>query len=158
MAEHHQKQMVFFSAENQMEEIMAERKTGETAPQKKQAQEQRVADQENSALQLDVRIHSIRPNESIKATASVNIGGAFAIRGVKVVEGSKGLFVSMPSMKVGSEYKDICFPITAESRDRLNQAVLTAYEQAMTQGQNSVQKHHEMQQAPEGQPMEMTGM
>ncbi|SFR78062.1 hypothetical protein [Anaeromicropila populeti] len=74
-----------FSAENQMEEIMAERKTGETAPEKKQAQEQRVADQENPASLLDVRIHSIRLNESIKATASVNIGGAFAIRGVKVV-------------------------------------------------------------------------
>ena len=30
-------------------------------------------------LDFDVRIHSIKPNESIKVTASVNINGAFAI-------------------------------------------------------------------------------
>ena len=90
-------------------------------------------------LDFDVRIHSIKPNESIKGTASVNINGAFAIRGVKIIEGSNGLFVSMPSYK-------------------LNDAVLGAYEQALTQSQNSVAKHHEMQQAPEGQAMDMTGM
>ncbi len=109
-------------------------------------------------LDFDVRIHSIKPNESIKGTASVNINGAFAIRGVKIIEGSNGLFVSMPSYKVGNEYKDICFPITPECRKQLNDAVLGAYEQALTQSQNSMAKHHEMQQAPEGQAMDMTGM
>ena len=95
---------------------------------------------------------------SIKGTASVNINGAFAIRGVKIIEGSNGLFVSMPSYKVGNEYKDICFPITPECRKQLSDAVLGAYEQALTQSQNSMAKHHEMQQAPEGQAMDMTGM
>ena len=92
-------------------------------------------------LDFDVRIHSIKPNESIKGTASVNINGAFAIRGVKIIEGSNGLFVSMPSYKVGNEYKDICFPITPECRKQLNDAVLGAYEQALTQSQNSMAKH-----------------
>ena len=64
----------------------------------------------------------------------------------------------MPSYKVGNEYKDICFPITQECRKQLNDAVIGAYEQALTQSQNSVAKHHEMQQAPEGQAMDMTGM
>lgn len=58
----------------------------------------------------------------------------------------------------GNDYKDICFPITPECRKQLNDAVLGAYEQALTQSQNSVAKHHEMQQAPEGQAMDMTGM
>lgn len=115
--------------------------------------------QANAApLQFDVRIQSIKPNDSIKGTASVNINDAFAIRGVKIIEGSNGLFVSMPSYKVGNDYKDICFPITQECRKQLNDAVLTAYEQAITQGQSSVAKHHEMQQAPQGQAMEMSGM
>ena len=115
--------------------------------------------QANAApLQFDVRIQSIKPNDSIKGTASVNINDAFAIRGVKIIEGSNGLFVSMPSYKVGNDYKDICFPITQECRKQLNDAVLTAYEQAITQGQRSVAKHHEMQQAPQGQAMEMSGM
>ena len=108
---------------------------------------------QTKSVDFDVRIHSIKPNESIKGTASVNINGAFAIRGVKIIEGSNGLFVSMPSYKVGNEYKDICFPITQECRKQLN-----AYEQALTQSQSSMAKHHEMQQAPEGQAMDMTGM
>ena len=107
---------------------------------------------------FDVRIHSIKPNDSIKGTASININNAFAVRGLKIVEGSNGLFVSMPSYKAGNEYRDICFPITVECRRQLNDAVISAYEQAFTQGQNSVAKLHEMQQAPEGQAMEMTGM
>ena len=68
-----------------------------------------------------------------------------------------GLFVSMPSYKAGNEYKDICFPITQECRKQLHDAVIGAYEQAITQGQDTVAKHHEMQ-APEGQAIEMSGM
>ena len=93
-----------------------------------------AGNKENSLLQFDVRIQSIRPGESIKGTASVNINGAFAIRGVKIIEGSNGLFVSMPSYKVGNEYKDICFPITQECRKQLHEAVIGAYEQAISQG------------------------
>ena len=97
-----------------------------------------AGNKENSLLQFDVRIQSIRPGESIKGTASVNINGAFAIRGVKIIEGSNGLFVSMPSYKVGNEYKDICFPITQECRKQLHEAVIGAYEQAISQGQDTV--------------------
>lgn len=121
--------------------------------------------QANAApLQFDVKIQSIKPKDNsrpedyLRGTASVNINDAFAVRGVKICEGTKGLFVSMPSYKSGGEYKDICFPITQECRKQLNDAVLTAYEQAITQGQSSVAKHHEMQQAPQGQAMEMSGM
>ena len=116
-----------------------------------------AGNKENSLLQFDVRIQSIRPGESIKGTASVNINGAFAIRGVKIIEGSNGLFVSMPSYKAGNEYKDICFPITQECRKQLHEAVIGAYEQAISQGQDTVAKHHGMQ-APEGQPMVRAGM
>lgn len=108
-------------------------------------------------IELDVRINSILPNDTIKGTASVNINGAFAVRGIKIMEGSNGLFVSMPSYKTADGYRDVCFPVTADCRKQLNDAVLQAYEQAIVQGQSGVNKHHEMQ-APEGQPMEMAGM
>ena len=89
---------------------------------------------QTKSLDFDVRIHSIKPNESIKGTASVNINGAFAIRGVKIIEGSNGLFVSMPSYKAGNgEYKDICFPCTKDARVEFDSAVLNAYQQALTQ-------------------------
>ena len=44
-----------------------------------------------------------------------------------------------------------------ECRKQLHEAVIGAYEQAISQGQDTVAKHHGMQ-APEGQPMEMAGM
>lgn len=89
---------------------------------------------ESAGLHYDVKIQSIRPEGTLRATATVNINDAFAIRGIKLMEGSKGLFVSMPSYKAGNgEYKDICFPCTAEARKEFDQAVLSAYEQALTQ-------------------------
>ena len=138
---------------------MAKAGTGAAAPKAKEQEKAQSQIPGQNPLIFDVKIQSMKPNESIKATASVNINDAFAIRGVKVIEGSKGLFVSMPSYKAGNDYKDICFPITAECRTQLNEAVLGAYEQAISQGQSSVDKHHELQQAaPEGQAMEMGGM
>ena len=67
-------------------------------------------------MQYDVRIHSIQFDGPCRATASLNINGCFAVRGVKLMEGSNGLFVSMPSRKTQDGEKDICFPVTAEFR------------------------------------------
>ena len=65
---------------------------------------------EDADLRYDVKIQSIRPEGTLRATASVNINDAFAVRGVMVMEGSRGLFVAMPSYKAGNGvYKDICF-------------------------------------------------
>ena len=82
----------------------------------------------------DVKIHTLRPEGTCKATASVNINGCFAVRGNKIMESSKGLFVSMPGYKAGNgEYKDICFPCTKDARVEFDSAVLNAYQQALTQ-------------------------
>ena len=35
-------------------------------------------------------------NSKVKAVASVTIGGAFAVHGIKVIDSQKGLFVQMP--------------------------------------------------------------
>lgn len=103
-------------------------------------------------LTYDVRIHSLYPEGSCRASASVNLNGSFAIRGVKVMEGPKGLFVAMPSYRSGDEYKDICFPCTKEARNELHEAVLNAYEQALhhNQGmQNTPEAAAQNQAAPE---------
>ena len=88
---------------------------------------------EQNPVNYDVRIFNAKSSGTQRATASVNINGAFAVRGVKVLESNKGLFVAMPQYKVGSEYKDICFPCTKESREQFNAAVMKAYEQALSQ-------------------------
>jgi stage V sporulation protein G len=77
----------------------------------------------------DVRIFGAKDSGTQRATATVDINGVFAVRGVKVLESGNGLFVAMPRFKLGNEYKDICFPCTKESREQFNAAVMSAYEQ-----------------------------
>ncbi len=70
----------------------------------------------------------------------------------------------MPSYKAGNgEYKDICFPVTKEFREQLHSAVLTAYQQAITQNQAAAPNQGEEQNAAlkqgASQPtMQMGGM
>lgn len=106
----------------------------------------------------DVKIHSIHPEGTLRANASVNIYGDFAVRGVKVMEGTKGLFVSMPSYKAGNgEYRDICFPCTKEAKAEFDNAVISAYQQTLTQGQNAA-KQQEPPAPKQEQGPSMAGM
>lgn len=90
---------------------------------------------------ISVRINRlIDDNSNTKAYASVNIGGTFAVHGLKVIDSRKGLFVNMPSRPYKDEngetkYADQFHAITADARNALNDAVLDAYEQAVAQAQ-----------------------
>lgn len=104
-------------------------------------------------LRYDVRIHAVYQEGSCRAIASANINGSFAVRGIKVMEGANGLFAAMPSYKTGNgEYKDICFPCTKEARARMNEAVLNAYYQHLSQGQG-VQGQKGQLEGPSGMGM-----
>ena len=76
----------------------------------------------------DVRLRRIVGDERVRAIASITIDDAFAVHDLRVVEGEKGLFVSMPSRRrVSGDYYDVAHPVTAEARQQLQQAVLEAY-------------------------------
>jgi stage V sporulation protein G len=122
-------------------------KAAQTAPKQEQ--------QEN-LMQFDVRIYPVKTDGALKANASVNINGFFAVSKIRVMEGSKGLFISMPQYKgQNGEYKDICFPCTKEAKAEFDNAVFSAYEQTMAQSQSK-------SQAPEApkqeQGQQMAGM
>lgn len=109
-----------------------------------------AAESQALPMQYDVKINSIRPEGSLLATASVNLNGCFAIRGIKIMEGEKGPFISMPSYKTSSgKYNDICFPCTKEAHAEFTSAVLEAYGQALTQSQS---RTHPAQGAPAPTP------
>ena len=78
-----------------------------------------------------------------KAIASANIGGAFAIHGIKIMDSDKGLFVSMPQSKYEKDgkthYNEIFHPVTADARNELYNAVLTAYGQKLNEEQSQEQ-------------------
>lgn len=111
--------------------------------------------QENP-MQFNVRIYPVETEGALKANASVNINGFFAVSKVRILEGTKGLFVSMPQYKgQNGEYKDICFPCTKEAKQAFDKAVLSAYEQTMAQKQSKEQ----VQEAPkQEQSQQMAGM
>ena len=85
--------------------------------------------EKTGALDMTVKVHPVRDNKSLLATASVTLGGCFAVCGIQVREGKNGVFVSMPQRKDASgRYHDVCFPTTAEMRNAINAAVLGEYE------------------------------
>ncbi len=64
----------------------------------------------------------------LRAYASITIDGCFVVRGLKVVAGSKGLFVAMPSRrKPEGGYADLAHPIWRETRAALEAVILKAY-------------------------------
>ena len=78
----------------------------------------------------DERIRMVQKEDSkLKAVASITLDDAIAIHDIKIVEGSDGCFVAMPSRKTqDGEYRDIAHPINAEARNALISAVMAAYE------------------------------
>jgi stage V sporulation protein G len=76
------------------------------------------------------RLYRFDNGGQLKAFADLVIGGLFAIKGFKVVEGKKGLFVSMPS-EIGKDgnWYDTFRPLTKEAQAELNKVVLEAYKQ-----------------------------
>jgi len=79
---------------------------------------------------LDIRVYPIdEPKSNTLAFASVAFNDLVAIRGIRVIDSEKGLFVSMPQSqdKKSGEYHDIAFPLNGDLRKTANEAVLTEY-------------------------------
>ncbi|WP_290901684.1 SpoVG family protein [Ferroglobus sp.] len=76
----------------------------------------------------EVRIYKTKGNGVIKAYASVSLDNEFVVKGIKIVEGESGLWVSMPSRKAkDGSYQDIFHPTSREAREKIVNAVLEAY-------------------------------
>ena len=83
------------------------------------------------STEFDIRLSLIKDQNSentTKAFASVGINNIVCIRGIRVVEGEDGLFMSMPQSRgADNKYYDIAFPLTKELRDDMSKAVLAEY-------------------------------
>jgi stage V sporulation protein G len=76
----------------------------------------------------DVKITRLESDGKIRAMASVTFDECFVVTGLRIMEGSNGLFVAMPSRKLpNGTYKDICFPVTRDTREAIQEAVLAKY-------------------------------
>lgn len=79
----------------------------------------------------DVRVYLFNgENSSLKAFASITIDDELVIKGLRIVDGNRGLFIAFPSTysEKDDEYYDNVFPIKKETRDYITEQVLAAYE------------------------------
>lgn len=79
-------------------------------------------------------------NSKIKAIADVSFEGGFRVIGIKVCQGSKGLFIGMPSNAYTNsdgekKYIDIFYPTTKDAREALTKEVISKYKAEMEQTQ-----------------------
>mgnify|MGYP002678724472 FL=1 len=79
----------------------------------------------------EVRIH-LMGEDRLKAFASVTFDDAFVVRNMKIVEGTNGVFLCMPSRKLpDGTHKDMVHPINQEFREYLEENILKAYEEEL---------------------------
>jgi len=66
---------------------------------------------------------------AIKAYCDLAIGEAFLIRGLRVVDGKNGLFVSMPRQQgKNGKWFDTITAMSKPTKDEVNRVVLDAYQ------------------------------
>lgn len=91
-------------------------------------------------MKITATIRKTFESGNVKAIADATIDDAFAIHGIKVIEGEKGMFMSMPNDKWKNKdgetkYTDIVHPINSEARAQLFTAVSEALDAKLAQQQ-----------------------
>lgn len=143
--------------------MAAKKQNASKTPEKKQnSPKEETQTQREPMPSIEVRIDRLieREHSNVKAVASANIGGAFAMHGIKVIDTYKGLFVAMPSepytdQEGKTQYKDICHPINGAARNELVQKVQDAYRQALEeqQSENQAETQGEDEAQAESEPL-----
>ena len=88
--------------------------------------------QAGGGLKLDVNVRPIAPMGNLLAFANVTIGDCFKIDGFRICSGENGLYVNMPSTQdKQGKWRDVCWPVTADFRRQLNDALIEGYGQAI---------------------------
>jgi stage V sporulation protein G len=88
----------------------------------------------------EVRV-TLRDEDKLKAFANITIDNQIVIRGLKIIAGPNGFFVSMPSRKrPDGSHQDIAHPVSKDARKKLEESVLEAYEETIKNLEPSIQE------------------
>ena len=81
-----------------------------------------------AGLKLDVNVRPIAPMGNLLAFANVTVGDCFKIDGFRICSGENGLYVNMPATQdKQGKWRDVCWPVTADFRKQLNDALIEGY-------------------------------
>ena len=82
----------------------------------------------------DVRIRKVSDEGKMKAIVSITFDDEFVVHDVKIIEGQNGLFVAMPSRKMGEgDFRDIAHPLVSETRNKIKEAIFAEYEKVLAE-------------------------
>lgn len=76
-----------------------------------------------------IRIKKFEDKGNFKAYVDLTICETFMIHGLRIIEGTEGLFLTMPSKKNkdGEGYTDIAHPISREVKEEIEALVFEEY-------------------------------
>ena len=82
----------------------------------------------------DVRIRKVSDEGKMKAVVSITFDDEFVVHDIKIIEGQNGLFIAMPSRKMGEgDFRDIAHPLVSETRNRIKEAIFAEYEKVLAE-------------------------
>jgi stage V sporulation protein G len=84
----------------------------------------------------EVKVFPARENGKLKAYATIVFENCFIIRDLKVIEGEKGYFVSMPSRRrKDGTFRDIVHPLNSEMRQMVEDFIIKEYQRVVDSGE-----------------------
>ena len=82
----------------------------------------------------DVRIRKVSDEGKMKAVVSITFDDEFVVHDIKIIEGQNGLFIAMPSRKMGEgDFRDIAHALVSETRNRIKEAIFAEYEKVLAE-------------------------
>lgn len=82
----------------------------------------------------EVRVFPV-DEEKLRAYVTITFDHCFVIRDLKIIHGTTGFFISMPSKKrKDGTYKDIAHPINNATRRMIEEKVIAEYEKVLAGG------------------------
>ena len=82
----------------------------------------------------DVRIRKINDEGKMKAVVSITFDDEFVVHDIKIIKGQNGLFIAMPSRKMGEgDFRDIAHPLLSETRNKIKDAIFAEYEKLLSE-------------------------
>lgn len=82
----------------------------------------------------DVRIRKISDDGKMKAVVSITFDDEFVVHDIKIIDGQNGLFIAMPSRKMGEgDFRDIAHPLLSETRTKIKEAIFAEYEKVLAE-------------------------
>ena len=80
----------------------------------------------------DIQFRHLNPEGRLRALVSVTFDRTFAVHDIKVIDGPDRLFLAMPSRRLpDGRYRDIVHPVGPNMREKLEDAVLSEYQELM---------------------------